>query len=45
VMSDDDRFTSKVIFIDEGAFRVSGKINTPNCRNWALQNPRASVEL
>lgn len=36
----DDDYLSKVCFIDEATFQVSGKVNHRNCHIWGSQNSR-----
>lgn len=41
---DDPDFFSKIFFSDEAHFHLNGKVNKQNCRIWALENPRLTVE-
>lgn len=45
MISDDDNVTSKVAFNDEAIFRMFGTVDRHKCRIWAVQNPRASLEV
>lgn len=43
-MEADPEFLKSIIFSDEAHFHLNGHVNRQNCRFWASENPRASVE-
>jgi hypothetical protein len=41
---EENEFPKKIIFSDEAAFHVSGKLNKQNVRIWGSEHPRATVQ-
>jgi len=41
---EDDIYLQRLIFSDETAFHVSGKVNRHNVRIWGLQNTQEALE-
>jgi hypothetical protein len=43
-LADDDTTMNRLVFRDEATFRLLGRVNRHNLRNWGSENPHDSLE-